>query len=191
MSQQLADLRQGCTGAEKFSREAVPEDVSPLVRVATDAGALESGLGDHCDCASGGKADVRSKTAEEQPATRRLGATIAQVGDDGRADVWWDRHPRSLPALGANEHLARSPVDIVQGERRDLVGPQAELGQHHQDGVVPPPHDSCSVAAIEDLLNLPSREIGPQARELPSPDRGHAAGQSKRVQPPMMEVSEK
>ena len=65
-------------------------------------GALESGLGDHCDCASGGKADARSKTAEEQPATRRLGATIAQVGDDGRADVWWDRHPRSPPALGAN-----------------------------------------------------------------------------------------
>ena len=69
MSQQLADLRQGCTRAEKPGREAVPEDMSPLVRVATDAGALESGLGDHRDCASGGKADVRSKTAEKQPAT--------------------------------------------------------------------------------------------------------------------------
>jgi hypothetical protein len=71
-------------------------------------------------------ADVLSKTAEKQPAARRFGATITQVGDDGRADVWRDRHPRSLTTLGANEHLARSPVDIVQGERRDLVGPQAE-----------------------------------------------------------------
>ena len=45
------------------------------------------------------------------------------------ADVWWDRHPRSLSALGANEHLGRSPVDVIQGERRDLVGSHAELGQ--------------------------------------------------------------
>ena len=68
--------------------------------------------------------------------------------------VWRHRHPRSLPTLGANEHLAGSPVDIIQGEGRDLVGPQAELGQHHQDGVVPPPQRRRSIATIEDLLNL-------------------------------------
>ena len=83
---------------------------------------------------------MRSKTAQEQPTTRRFGPAITQIGDDGRADVWRERHPRSLPALGADEHLAGSPVDIIQGEGGDLVGPQAEPGEQHQNGIVAPPH---------------------------------------------------
>jgi hypothetical protein len=59
-----------------------------------------------------------------------------------------------LPPLGANEHLTGSPIDIVQGQGRDLVGSQAEPGQHHQNGVVAPPHCARSIATVEDLLNL-------------------------------------
>jgi hypothetical protein len=114
-----------------------------------------------------------------------------QVGNDSRADVWRDRHPRSLPPLGVNEHLAGSPVDIIQGEGRDFAGPHAELRQHHENGVVPPTQSGRSVATVEDRLNLHRREVGRQARKLPSPDGGHAAGQSERIQPFMMEVSEK
>src|SRR5215471_4337878 len=95
---------------------------------------------------------------------------------DGSADVWRDRHPYSLPALGANAHLAGSPIDIIQCKGRDLVGAQAELGQHHKNGVVPPPDGACSIAAIEDILNLLGGQIGRQVGELPLPDRGHAAG---------------
>jgi hypothetical protein len=93
--------------------------MGPLVRVATNAGALEIGLGDHRDRATGCKADVGCQRAQKQPATRRLGATIAQVGDDGCADVWRDRHPRSLPTLGANEHLAY-PLSLFSFANRQL-----------------------------------------------------------------------
>jgi hypothetical protein len=107
----------------------------------------------------------RTPERQKQSATRRSRATITQVGNDSRADVWRRRHPRSLPTLSANENLAGTPVDIIQGERRDFVGPQAEPSQHHQDGIVPSPHGGCSVAAIEDFLNVRGGEIGRQARD--------------------------
>ena len=44
-------------------------------------------------------------------------STIA-VGNDSRADVWRDWHRHALPALGTNEHLAGSPVDIINHEGR-------------------------------------------------------------------------
>jgi len=174
--QQLTDLRQGRAGPEKSGGKAVPEDMGPLACEAPDASTLESGLGDHRDRASGCKADAGSDRTQKQPAARRFRATIAQVGGDGSADVWRDRHPYSLPALGANAHLAGSPIDIIQCKGRDLVGAQAELGQHHKNGVVPPPDGACSIAAIEDILNLLGGQIGRQVGELPLPDRGHAAG---------------
>lgn len=191
MSQQLTDLRQRRAGPEKLGSEAVSEDMGPSMGVTTYAATLKSRLGDHRDRATGCKAYVRCQNAQKQPATRHPWTAMPQVGDDGRTDVRWYRHPRSLPALGANEHLAGSPVDIIQGEGCDLAGPHAELGQHHEDGVVPSPHRGRSIATIEDLLNLHHGQIGRQARELPSPDGGDTAGQSERVQPLEMEVSEK
>jgi hypothetical protein len=58
MSQQLTDLRQCCAGPEKLGGEAVSEDMGPLVGVATDAGTIESGLGDHGDRAARRKTDI-------------------------------------------------------------------------------------------------------------------------------------
>lgn len=108
---------------EKFSSEAVPENMSPLVRVAADAGAIEGGLGDHRDRASGGKSNVRSIAAKEKPPARRLWSAIGQVGGDGRTDIRRDRHPGLMPALAVNKHLAGSPVEIIQGQGRNLAGP--------------------------------------------------------------------
>jgi len=115
-------------------------------------GAPQSGLGDHRNRATGCETDIRCRRAQKQLATRRCRAAITQVGDDSRADVRRHWHPRSLPSLGANEHLAGPPVDIIQREGRDLARPHAELGQHHEDGVVSPPQRRRSIATIEDLL---------------------------------------
>src|SRR6266545_5450697 len=93
-------------------------ELPPITRIITCV--EESRLADHRDRASGGKADVRSKAAEEQPATRRLGPTMTQVGNDGCTDISRHRDPCPLPTLCANEHLAGSPIDIVEGEGRDL-----------------------------------------------------------------------
>src|SRR5215475_2660224 len=132
----------------------MPKKMCPLVCETRNASTFERGPGDYRDRATGCKADARSARAEEQPATGRLGSAITQVGDDGRADVWGNRHPCALPTLGANAHLARSPINIIQCKGRDLAGPQAELGQHHEYGVVPPANIGCAIATIENILDL-------------------------------------
>ncbi|MGY3387683.1 hypothetical protein ACVWW6_000274 [Bradyrhizobium sp. USDA 3311] len=126
--QQLSDLRQGRPRSEKLCSETMSEDMGAAVGATFDSNAIESGLGDHGDRASGSKADVWRECADEQPSARRLWAAIAQICNDSRANVWRYRHSSALSALGANEYLAGAPVDIVEGERRNLVGPQAELG---------------------------------------------------------------
>ncbi|MDF0498996.1 hypothetical protein [Bradyrhizobium yuanmingense] len=60
----------------------------------------------------------------------------------------------TLSAPGANEYLAVAPVDIIERESRDLVGPQTELGQQQQDGVVAPSHHRLSVATVESFPHL-------------------------------------
>jgi len=127
--QQLSDLRQGRARSEKLGSETVSEDMGAAVCATFDSNAIEGGLGDHGDRTSGSKPDVRRECADEQPSARRLWAAAAQICNDGRANVWRYRHPCTLSALGANEYLAGAPVDIIERERRDLVGPQAELGQ--------------------------------------------------------------
>src|SRR5258708_1858884 len=94
--------------------------------------------------------------------------------------------------LGANEYLAGAPVDIIEREEcRDLVGQQAELGQQQQNGVVAPPHHRLSIATVESFPDLSGRQIGRQSCELPSSHRWNAIRQWARVQPPMVEVTEK
>jgi len=119
--QQLTDLRQGRAGAQKLGGKAVPEDMGSSVCAISDASAIEGGLGDHRNRAAGCKADGGRQRAQKQPAARRRRAAITQIGNDGRADVWRHRHSDSLTTLGANEHLPRSPVEIIQGEGLDLV----------------------------------------------------------------------
>jgi hypothetical protein len=90
--------------------------------------------------------------------------------------------------------LARTSISLArqfERERRDLVGPQAELGQQQQNGVVAPSHHRLSVATVESLPHLCGRQIGRQSCELPSPHRWNAIRQRARVQPPMVEVTEK
>lgn len=81
----------------------------PEVGVAMEAGALQGGLDDHRNCATG------SKSRPEAPAcAQTAGGTTTSGGDHAGSstDVRRHRHSRSLPTLGANEHLAGSPVDI-------------------------------------------------------------------------------
>lgn len=88
MPQQLSDLRQGRTRSEKLGSETVSEDMGAAVGATFDSHAIESGLGNHGDCAFGSKADVWRECADEQPSVRRLWAAIAQICNDSRANVW-------------------------------------------------------------------------------------------------------
>jgi len=144
------------------------------------------------------RADLATQVIEEPDAKPTCGASVRtnsrRHDDFGRP---WRRYattaaPTSdLPALAVNEQLAGTPVDIIEGERRDLVGPEAELGQQQQDGIVAPPHHCRSVAAVESLLHLSGGQVRWQAREPPAPYRRHATNQRARVEPPIVEVTEK
>src|SRR5439155_24007626 len=127
-----------------------------------DSNATEGGLGAHGDRTSGSKADVWRECADEQPSARRLWAAIAQICNNGRANFWRYRHPCTLSALGANEYLAGAPVDIIERERRDLVGRQAQLGQQQQNGVVAPCYPPLSVPTVESRPQPSGRQIGCQ-----------------------------
>ena len=131
---------------------------------------------------------MAAEGAATRAIARAVGCTI------GTASKWRVRYAKDRLA-GFSEVGARGAEakydEISSGVRVDLIRPQAELAQHHEDGIVPPPQRCRSITTIEDFLNLRGRQIGRQAGELPSPDGGHAADQRERVQPCMMEVSEK
>ena len=67
-------------------------------------------------------------------------------------------------------------MDVVQGERRDLIGPQAETGQQDQYCIVSLTNGTTSITTYEYLLNLLRRKNFRQRRKLP----GSYAGDSTR-----------
>jgi hypothetical protein len=79
-----------------------------------------------------------------------------------------------------------TPASIKRGEPCCMSclprpGPQAELGQQQQNGVVAPPHHRLSIATVESLPHLSGRQIGRQSCELPSSHRWNAIRQRARV----------
>jgi hypothetical protein len=63
-----------------------------------DTGAIEHGLGDHRDGASGRKADVGNQRSEKHSPTRRQRAAGAQISDDRCTDIAFP-HPTRCPTM--------------------------------------------------------------------------------------------
>jgi hypothetical protein len=61
------------------------------------------------------------------------GSAPAQVTLDRFADVHGQRQLLGVVALAAHPQLAGPPVDVVQAQRGDLTGAQAQPDQHEQD----------------------------------------------------------
>lgn len=81
------------------------------MRIALNAGAIESLLGDHRDGAAGCETDVRREHAQEQMPTRRPGASLANVSNDGLADAPTSQHDCLAASPTVNENLASAPID--------------------------------------------------------------------------------
>lgn len=92
VSEHLADLRQGSPGAQQLTGQAVAEQMCPSVRKAADSCTFERRPGNHRDGAPGGKADVGRQDPQKQPARIGHRSILAQVGNDGRADIGGDWH---------------------------------------------------------------------------------------------------
>lgn len=73
----------------------------------------------------------------------------ALAGDRRRSRQFLREMSGGLGIRQAGSRGPKTPVDIVEGERRNLVAPQAELGQEQQNRVVAPSHRGLSVAASE------------------------------------------
>src|SRR5438874_9492952 len=89
-----------------------------------------------------------------------------------------------------NEDLARAPIEIIERNGHDRAGAQTQLGEDHEDGIIPETHRRRSVAAIENLLNLLRRLECWQPCVAPAADRRHAVRQRTINTPSQMEVTQ-
>ena len=82
-------------------------------------------------------------------------AAIAQVSHQGLADVTGKREPVPAAALAADHDLAPVPVDVIECKGGRLTAPQAEAGQQHENGEVPPSHGGAPVTVGQQRRHRP------------------------------------
>jgi len=143
MAQDLADLGQRPASVQHGGCRGVPQPVStdqadtgPPARVGYDRG----------DGVGGQRPVWCLRPDEDHPLLSRAGARAAQVLDDGLPDIAWQREPVETVALAPHGNLAAAPVNIVEGQRRDLSGSQSEPDQQCEDREVPAPRRGVPVA---------------------------------------------
>jgi hypothetical protein len=90
-----------------------------------------------------------SEPGEHMPVQGVRRPPVPEPGRDRLAGARRERHPVLAAALVVHRDQAGMPVQVVQGQGRDLAGPQAEPGQEHDDGVIPPPGSRGTVAAAQ------------------------------------------
>lgn len=168
MAKQLADLGKAGPRPQQLGRKAVAKKVSAVVRTAVNACPIKRLLRNHRDGAAGGKTDMWRKHPQKQPTTCRSWSPVPDIRDDSCANIVAKRHRRLPSSLAMDKDTARLPIDIVKTERRNLDGPQAKLGQDHQNRIVPEPHCRGPIAGIENLLDLLWRQESWQASKPPA-----------------------
>jgi len=95
---------------------------------------------------------------EDGAALRRRGATASQVCSHCLADI--RRYGQALEpiALASDQELARAPVEVIQAQRADLTGAQAEPNEQHQHREVPLARARPPIAGRQETLNFGSFE---------------------------------
>ena len=120
MSQDIADLAEGCTSLEHSGRQRMTQDVGALAWK-LDPRPRERIFDDHADRHGAGEALVRSPRPDEQASGRARGPTISQIGDDRFTRVGHQRHQVSSWALAVDDQRAIGPVDVVERQRDHLA----------------------------------------------------------------------
>ncbi len=133
MPQDLADLGQRHAGSDQRCRQRVAQAVRADRR---DPGTVAGAPHDRRHPATPQRANGRERPQEELPPVG-LRAAPLQVAHERFSDVDGQWKPVLSPALAPHHDLPGSPVDVVEAQRCDLAGAQAEAEQHEQHGVVP------------------------------------------------------
>ena len=115
---------------------------------------------------------------------------MLDISDDRCSDVVTQRHSRLASSLSVYEDRARLPVDIVKIEVGNFAGAQTELGEDHQNRVVPTTHCRRPITGIENLLDLLGREKCWKAGKSPAPDGRHAASERHRDETLQMQIAQ-
>lgn len=89
-----------------------------------------------------------------------------------------------------HEDRTRLPIDIVKIEGGNFAGAQTELGQDHQNRIVPMTHCRRLITGIENLLDLLWRQESWKAGKSPAADRWHAIRQRRRNEALQMQIAQ-
>jgi hypothetical protein len=160
MGEEISDGLQGSALPQQMDGERVPQAVRSLVRDRECARPHLERVGDRRgQDRSGGSAD-----AQEDFATRQVRVAVAQVVEQGSADLLRQgKHDRRLGLRSRNSDPPRTPRNIVQAQCGDLARAQAVRGDEQEHRVVASPLRRRSIDGGEECLHgLP----GKRARKL-------------------------
>jgi len=151
MPQQLFDLGEGSTSAQRLCRREMPQPVrmddaqpDPLGR-----------RGDHLRHPGGTERTMRRHQPDEYGPVLRAGWTTAMEGRrDGCADIHGKRQPIEARALPVDRDLAEPPIEVVKAERRDFAGAKPHAGQRCQNGEIAEPNGCAPIAGGQQSLHV-------------------------------------
>ena len=122
MTQYLGDLGQSRAGAQHLAGCAVPEPVRARTR---QPGPVTGGPYDRRD--TGGRQPVPGREhPQEQQAARQGRPAAAGVAGQRLAGIGGKRQPFPAASLAADHDLAVPPVDVIEGQGRDLPDAQPQ-----------------------------------------------------------------
>ena len=96
--------------------------------------------------------------AHEHTPGRTPRAGVAQIRDQGLADLAGQGEGLAPLAFAGHGHDAGIPIEIVERHRGHFTGAQPQPRQQQHDGAVAPSGDGARVAATDDRLHLLGRE---------------------------------
>ena len=130
MTQYLADRYQPCPLPEQLSSKGMPQPMRPHPwQLSSSAGSMDS-VSDQprADRSAGSPAGK-----EQMTVTVGTSSVQGQVGDQGLADLGWQRQAVLAAGLAADDDFSRPPVHVRKLQPSDLDRPQTEPGDQHHD----------------------------------------------------------
>lgn len=98
---------------------------------------------------------MRSVNANKDGTTScRSGAAASQVCSQCLADVRRQRETLDAIAFASDDELTGAPIEVIESQRADLTGAQAETYEEHQDGEVSPARPRSSIARRQETLDF-------------------------------------
>jgi hypothetical protein len=108
---------------------------------------------------AGREGPVWSPNADEDGAALgRSGTTASQVCSDRLANVRRQRQTLDTIALASDDELAWTPVEVIETERADFTGAQAEPDEQQEHRVISPAFSRSPIAGRKEPLDLAGLE---------------------------------